>query len=230
MPRNYDIEDNDIALTKTGDTVASKPRLEVIPPIEVPRKLLRGGWSTVDELAQDSGYAQRLKVSEEIQVVKFLSDEPYAAWHQHWIERDGQKSFICIREMEERGCPICESGNRPSQRVAFNVALLAPNATPLNRSFEVGPRVVDQLRNLNKAPQSGPLPKHYWAVSRSGKGATTAYNLQVVRERDLLEEWLITPLTEDVYAKLSEAKYTSEIIKVPTYAELFAIASEDLGR
>jgi len=231
MPRNYDIEENEITLTKTNDYVASKPVLTDIPTLEIPRKLLRGGWAQVDALkATDAQFAQRLKVSEEVQVVKFLSDEPYAAWHQHWVERDGQKSFICIREMEERGCPICESGNRPSSRIAFNVALCTVVDPPINRSFEVGPRVVDQLRNLNKAPQSGPLTKHYWAVSRSGKGATTAYNLQVIRERDLAEEWHVTPIDETEQSKLSENKYTSEIIKVPTYAELFAIASEDLGR
>ena len=167
-----------------------------------------------------------MKVSEESQVIKFIDDEPFAAWHQHWVERDGQKSFVCIRDLEERGCPICELGNRPSQRIAFNVVLLSIGATPVLRSLEVGPRVVDQLRNLNKAPQTGPLAKHYWAISRTGKGATTSYNLQVIRERDL-SEWKLEALTEETIAKLSQDKYDSSIIKVPTYAELLAIASED---
>ena len=86
--------------------------------------------------------------------------------------------------------------------------------------------MVDQLRNLNKAPQTGPLTKHYWAVSRTGKGATTSYNLQVVRERDLKEEWSIDPITEEGMPKLREERYDASIIKVPTYADLLAIAAE----
>lgn len=216
MPRNYD------TVELTPNTEQDKPAQQAPA-----RKLLRGGWQQVDALkSADSNYAQRLKVSEESQVIKFIDDEPFAAWHQHWVERDGQKSFVCIRDLEERGCPICELGNRPSQRIAFNVVLLSIGATPVLRSLEVGPRVVDQLRNLNKAPQTGPLAKHYWAISRTGKGATTSYNLQVIRERDL-SEWKLEALTEETIAKLSQDKYDSSIIKVPTYAELLAIASED---
>lgn len=216
MPRNYD------TVELTPNTEQDKPAQQAPA-----RKLLRGGWQQVDALkSADSNYAQRLKVSEESQVIKFIDDEPFAAWHQHWVERDGQKSFVCIRDLEERGCPICELGNRPSQRIAFNVVLLSIGATPVLRSLEVGPRVVDQLRNLNKAPQTGPLTKHYWAISRTGKGATTSYNLQVIRERDL-SEWKLEALTEETIAKLSQDKYDSSIIKVPTYAELLAIASED---
>lgn len=219
MPRSYDTDE-------------MTPNTEKDTPVAVAteRKLLRGGWQQVDALkSTDSNYAQRLKVSEEVQVIKFIEDEPYAAWHQHWVERDGQKSFVCIRELEERGCPICELGNRPSQRVAFNVLLMNVGGPSALRSLEIGPRVVDQLRNLNKAPQTGPLTKHYWAISRTGKGATTSYNLQVIRERDIAEEWKIEPLSEAVLAKHKEEKYDSSIIKVPTYAELLAIASEDLG-
>lgn len=219
MPRNY--ETDEMTPNTEQDTPAA-------PAPE--RKLLRGGWQQVDALkSSDSNYAQRLKVSEDVQVIKFVEDEPYAAWHQHWVERDGQKSFVCIRELEERGCPICELGNRPSQRVAFNVILLSTAGPSVLRSLEIGPRVVDQLRNLNKAPQTGPLTKHYWAISRTGKGATTSYNLQVIRERDIAEEWKIQPLSEETLSKHKEEKYDSTIIKVPTYAELLAIASEDLG-
>jgi len=225
MPRKYDVDE----MTPNTEKDSPFPDAPVVAVAE--RKLLRGGWQQVDALkSADSNYAQRLKVSEEVQVIKFIEDEPYAAWHQHWVERDGQKSFVCIRELEERGCPICELGNRPSQRVAFNVLLMSVGGPSVLRSLEIGPRVVDQLRNLNKAPQTGPLTKHYWAISRTGKGATTSYNLQAIRERDIAEEWKIEPLSEIIFAKHREEKYDSSIIKVPTYAELLAIASEDLGK
>lgn len=221
MPRNYEDVDTDVFMKENTDTYEDKGSTET------PRKLLRGGWTQVDAMKNaDSQYAQRLKVSEEVQVIKFLQDEPYVGWHQHWIEREGQKSFICLRELESRGCPLCDMGNRPSQRVAFNVASAVPGQSPVNRSLEIGPRVVDQLRNLNKAPQTGPLSKHYWAISRSGKGATTSYNLQVIRERDLLQEWTINPFSDSDNANLKENLYDSSIIKVPTYAELVSISAE----
>jgi hypothetical protein len=221
MPRNYDTDETEMF----GKDESSNSTTAVA---EAPAKrLLRGGWSQVDAMkSADSQYAQRLKVTEEVQIVKFLEDEPYVGWHQHWVEREGQKSFVCIREIDERGCPICETGVRPSQRVAFNVALLTSGEKVANRSFEVGPRVVDQLRNLNKAPQTGPLSKHYWAVSRSGKGATTSYNLQVVRERDLADEWKVSPISEEGMLRLQDNLYDASIIKVPTYADLAAIAAE----
>lgn len=85
---------------------------------------------------------------------------------------------------------------------------------------------MDQLRNLNKSPQSGPLTKHYWAVSRSGKGATTSYNLQSVRERDLSDEWKINPISEESMGRLMDDTYDSSIVKIPAYADLVAIAAE----
>jgi hypothetical protein len=54
--------------------------------------------------------------------------------------------------------------------------------------------------------------------------------LQVIRERDLADEWAIAPIAEAEYSSLNDAKYDSSIMKVPTYAELLSIASEDLGK
>ena len=49
---------------------------------------------------------------------------------------------------------------------------------------------------------------------------------EVVRERDLKEEWSIDPITEEGMPKLREERYDASIIKVPTYADLLAIAAE----
>ena len=64
MPRNY--ETTELTPNTEQDTPA---------PEESTRKLLRGGWQQVDILkSADSQYAQRLKVSEDVQVIKFLDD------------------------------------------------------------------------------------------------------------------------------------------------------------
>jgi len=189
------------------------------------RKVVRSGWSGVDSVKTgDSNYAVRLKLSEDTQIIRFIGDAPYASYGQHWLERSGQKSFVCIGE----DCPLCKAGNRPSKRHNFNVALLTEGEDPALRSLEIGPRVIDQLKNFHNSDRTGPLDKHYWAISRTGKGATSSTLLQMVKAADL-EEWGLTPLTSDQLAEFAETAYTEDIIQVPSKRDLVQIASEELG-
>ena len=191
-------------------------------------RVIRRGWGAAESVKNaDSPYAQRLRVMEEPIVIKFLEDEPYASYRQHWIERSGQKSFTCIADIDPKGCPLCDAGSRPSTRFAFNVVLLSSDSEPTVKSYEVGPRVIDQLKNFHNDPRQGPLSKHFWAVSRSGKGATSATNHQLVKERDL-EEWGLPALTTDDVARLKRNAYSPDIIQIPTRKDLQQIALEDL--
>jgi hypothetical protein len=131
---------------------------------------------------------------------------------------------VCISEFDE--CPLCDSGNRPSIRIAFNVVLLASDGNHALRSYEVGPRVIDQLKNFHNDPRTGPLSKHFWAVSKTGKGATSATAHQLVRDRDL-EEWGINNFTDSDLAYWTEKAYTADIIQIPTRTDLLAIAAEE---
>lgn len=201
--------------------VMTPPRTATTPQA---RTIVRSGWDGVSAVKDaDSPYATRLRVEEDPIIIKFLNDEPYASWRQHWVERQGQKSFVCISEFDE--CPLCDAGNRPSIRIAFNVLLLATDGQEMLRSYEVGPRVIDQLKNFHNDPRTGPLSKHYWAVSRTGKGATSATAHQLVRERDL-EEWGIAALSEDTLTNWKRNAYTPEIINIPSRQDLQAVAAE----
>lgn len=190
-------------------------------------RVIKKGWSSSDDRSNsDNAYAVRLKVSEETQIVKFLEDMPYANYKQHWIERQGQKSFTCIADAETgTRCPLCEAGNRPSWRFNFNVILLTPNQEPVLRSYEVGARVSEQLKNFNDHPAMGPLYKHYWTVSRTGKGATTSTNHQMVKESDL-EDWGLKALSKDQLTSFEKEMYTSDIIRMPASKTLATIALE----
>ena len=191
----------------------------------VARRIIRSGWEGVSAVKDaDSPYATRLRIEDEPIIIKFLSDEPYASWRQHWMERQGQKSFVCLGE----DCPLCKAGNRPSKRHAFNVALLTEGEAPALRSLEVGPRVIDQLKNFHNSERTGPLDKHYWAISRTGKGATSSTLLQMVKAADL-EEWNLSALTEAEAIEFNETAYNEDIIQVPTKRDLMQIASEELG-
>jgi|TARA_Y100000310_G_scaffold61831_1_gene57071 hypothetical protein len=194
------------------------------------RKIIRSGWGAVDSIKQeDSNYAVRLKTGPDPIIIKFLEDAPYASWRQHWVTRPGQKSFVCRDGMDSKGCPLCDSGNRPRPLFAFNVILLERGEEPAMRSYEAGTRVIATLRNFNDDERQGPLSKHYWAVSRSGTGPQTQYNHLLIKERDLKEEWSVSPLSDESLEALASKVYDSDIIRVNTFDELSAIATEDLG-
>jgi len=193
-----------------------------------PRTIKRGWAAAENTKSASSIYAQNLKLTEDPVIIKFLEDEPYASFRQHWLsDRKGQKSFTCIADMEPKGCPLCAMGDRPATRFAFNVALLERNSEAVIRSYEVGPRVIDQLKNFHTDPRQGPLTKHFWAVSRTGKGTTSATHHQLVKERDLAEEWDVTALDESEIAALRAQAYGPEIIQISDYRTLQSIALEE---
>jgi hypothetical protein len=216
------------AISKDDDEITAKPRpARVADEDDAPkaRRVVRSGWSGVDSVKTgDSNYAVRLKLTEDTQIIRFIGDAPYASYGQHWLERSGQKSFVCIGE----DCPLCKAGSRPSKRHNFNVALLTEGEDPALRSLEIGPRVIDQLKNFHNSDRTGPLDKHYWAISRTGKGATSSTLLQMVKAADL-EEWGLAVITPEQLAELTEGAYTEEIIQVPSKRDLMQIASEELG-
>ena len=102
---------------------------------------------------------------------------------------------------------------------------MIPGEDPVLRSYEVGARVIDSLKNFNDHPAMGPLSKHYWTVSRSGKGATTSTNHQMVRESDL-SEWGLEALSKDDLNHFSGNAYTDEIIRTPSRKTLAEVALE----
>lgn len=207
--------------------IASPIKAKQTEAVDAPSaKTIKRGWGAADRVQEAaSPYAQRFKTTEDTQVIKFLEDEPYASFRTHWIDgRQGQKSFVCLHD-DPNGCPLCNAGNRPSTKFAFNIAVLSNDEEALVKSFEVGVRLIDQLKNFHLDPRQGPLSKNYWAVSKTGKGAQTQTILQMVRERDL-EEWKLTAFTEDTMKVLHNNSYDPSIIKIPSRTELLEVATD----
>jgi len=206
--------------------VTEKP----VTPTEDVRKVVRSGWAAVDSMKQDdANYAVRLKTGSDAVLIKFIQDEPYATWRQHWVNRTGQKSFVCRDGMDSNGCPLCDAGNRPRPLFAFNVLLMERGEEPVLRSYEAGTRVIATLRNFNEDERQGPLSKHYWAVSRSGTGPQTQYNHLLIKERDLSDEWGIVPLTSDALEHSESKAYDADIMRISSYEDMVALVNEDVG-
>lgn len=188
---------------------------------------VRTGWGGYRETKAKSGYGAeflRLDDSGEATLIKFLEPEPFASFRQHWIDRQsGKRSWVCIEE----DCPLCDAGDTPGFRIAFNVLVLS-EGKPLNKVWEVGPRLAEQLEAKAKDKRTGPLDRSdmYWAVSRTGKKSKTAYSIDPVKERDLAEDWEIEPLDDAVLKRYRAKMYNSTVIKVPTTKQLKEMAAE----
>mgnify|MGYP006275628591 CR=1 FL=1 len=182
------------------------------------------GWNAVDskisETAQSGDYPIDFKFSEDPQLIKFLEDEPFAVYEEHWIDNaQGKKSFICIGEE----CPLCNLlGDKPRNKFAFNIVVLGSDVEK-TQILTAPPRLVRQLRKINEDDRKGPLSRGYWEVSRLGTGPQTSYNLNFVRDRDLEEEWSLKPSEVDELVKKAVA-YTAEVIRETPRSELLKIA------
>lgn len=207
-----------------------EPREAVDPEVEARKgRVIRRGWGAAEQTrSADSPFAQRLKLGTDAILVKFLQDEPYASYRQHWLEKEGQKSYTCLDGIDAKGCPLCDAGHRPSARFSFNVVLLDSGSEPLIRSYDVGPRVIDTLKGFHQDPRMGPLSKHYWAIKRTGTKSTSQTSHNMVRERDLVDEWDVDPLTPEALADLLKKAYDESIISLTPRKVMLTVAAEEL--
>lgn len=191
---------------------------------------VQAGWGAADALLKPktSDYPQDLKFSESVQLIRFLDDGPFKVYQQHWIEREGKKSFVCLEtEAEYKGtpeaCPLCSVvGDKPRGKLAFNV-LVCTEEVPVVKILTASPQLANQLRAINDDPRLGTLSKHYRAISRHGTGPLTSYSIDRVMARDLAEEWdLDADNLEGVAASVT--KYDASSVYVTPRAELLEIA------
>jgi hypothetical protein len=196
-------EDSETATPKVGTTVQK-------------------GWDAYDAIAvqPEGDYPTDFKFSEEPQLIKFLEDQPFAVYEQHWIERPkGKKSFICIGE----SCPFCDIlGDQPRGKFAFNVLVLSGDTQGI-QILTAPPTLARLIKKSNDDERKGPLSKEFWEISRMGTGPTTNFTLNFVRGRDLAEEW---KLGADAVNELVAAAvpFTAEVIRETPRSEMLEVA------
>jgi hypothetical protein len=200
---NYLAEDSEDAMPKVGTTVQQ-------------------GWDAFDSLVQEntSEFPTDFKFSDEPQLVKFLEDQPFASYEQHWIERPkGKKSFVCIGD----ACPLCDVlGDKPRGKFSFNVLVLSGDVQGV-QILTAPPSLARQIKKAHDDERKGPLSKEFWEISRLGTGPTTQYTLNFVRGRDLAEEW---KLSQDTVNELVAAAvpFTAEVIRETPRSEMLEVA------
>lgn len=195
-------------------------------PREPRPKVGGSGWGTYQKTrSKNSGFPDDFKVTDEEVLFKLLDAEPFFVYMQHWIERQGKKSFTCL----ESKCPLCDdAGDKPSQQICFNVIDFTDPDDPQIKVWRVGPMVADILQNFSKNKKTAPLDREdlYWSVRKERKNKKTNYFITPVKERDLEDDWDVEPLDDDALGEFRDKAYDEDAIQVSTRAELRKIASE----
>lgn len=187
--------------------------------------IIQKGWAAAKAAtSKESKFATDFKFDEDVQLVKFISDEPLV-FKQHWVNRAGKKSFIALGDSD----PLTEIGSVPVQKFAFTVLNLSDEEPQLQLMI-VGKRLCAQLEKFASDKKTGPLNRSdiYYAVSKSGSGTKTTHTVVPVKERDLAEEWDLDPIAIADYVKTLKP-YGTEALYTSTKAELAEVAREVAG-
>ena len=192
---------------------------------------LRSGWTAAQEtIDSTSTWAVTFKPATQTQVIKFLQQMPFASFRRHWIQRlAGRRAYTCLQSFN-RDCPLCDVGDRASAVSSFNIAVCGDDGEATLRAWDCGVRITQTLKTFANDQKVGPLDKRslYFAVSKTESSNRQQANTLVTpaRERDLLEDYGIPPLSDDDIERLLEKAYTNEVVQMNTVKELQAIADE----
>jgi len=190
-----------------------------------------GGWGGMKStLAEGGGFARPLKFTdgEEPIVVKFLDAEPFDSYRSHWIEKTGRKSYRHL----SGDCPLCDPfGDQPAaMAVCFNVVSFADPENPSFEYIQAGARLARKLEGIAGDRRFEGLddPRLYVAIHATGKGTNTEYQAEVIKMRDLKDDWDITALSDEQLAEFRAQAYEigSSVEDIPTVEELRELVAE----
>ncbi|MEV4575997.1 hypothetical protein AB0K16_22395 [Nonomuraea jabiensis] len=190
---------------------------------------MESGWGGVDKVKSQGGFAENLKVPKDDEIIiKILDDQPFASYREHWVQetKASRKTYTCLGAEE---CPLCVTlGHQTSAKIMFNVADMS-SSDPTVKVWSMGTRLAEKLKTLAQKPRTKPLNREdlYWAVSKSGKGTSTEYNLEPVKADDL-DDWGIEPLEDDELDDLMEQRSDQSIIKWDSVEDLEELVEEIL--
>lgn len=202
-----DVEDDDTIVTAGYDDdeeeVVTRPKRRPIwdedTDEEAPRRSdklppgLRVGDAGAEETMRASGGGsgiQRIALSSEPCLIKFLESENFANYRQHWIPAGaGQpdRPYVCIGFE----CPLCDIGDRTSATFMYNVLDMSASDGPTLKILQIATKANQALReaSMDKVTGKPRRDRDFWAVSRSGKGQTSQTNFRPVKLRDLEDDW-----------------------------------------
>ena len=193
---------------------------------------IHGGWTDGQkQMDAASPFAQALKLEEKGQIIKFLDDTPYANFRRHWVDRASstpgggtvRRAYVCPQTVD-KDCPLCDIGDRAQAVSAFNVVVVGDDGQILLKTWDVGARLFQVLKAYANDPKIGPLSKHYFHVSKTGKKSNAQTNVTPIKTTALSEDWDADPVEPDELAAVK--KYGSDVLEIPSRKTLNEIAAE----
>jgi len=153
---------------------------------------IQSGWeAAMKSTTQTSGgYVNDFRFSEDAQLIKFLDSDPIAVYSQHWIERPGKRSWVCLGSPD---CPLCGIGDKPGRKVSFSVVNLSAPDGAVVEILTVSPKTMQVLNRYHQDRSTGPLDRLFYSMSKTGSGPKTVFNILPVKARDLEEDWGLDP-------------------------------------
>lgn len=192
---------------------------------------VQAGWGAITAVSKpkrEAGdYPTDFKFTEQSQLVRFLEDEPFAVYKQHWVQVPSDNGSVSWRSFVSLGedDPLTViAGLTPRAKAAFNILNLS-SETPEVQVLTASVTLARQLQAANEDPRRGPLSKYYWAISRQGTGRDTQYTVDRVRASELADEWDLDPEKIDAVAAVAP-RYDAKSIYVAPYEENLKVARQ----
>lgn len=192
-----------------------------------PRRVARSGFAGYKQTrAETSSFADDFKLDDTETLVKFLDDEPFAAYGEHALFqelREGQRVWPCLQPEDD--CPICDTGHEARAVALWNIVVMPEEGKPQVKVLKAGPKL-EKIIEKKAALRTGPMSKEYYSLSQTpGKNdGPVEYAVEVIRERDLEEEWKEDPFSDDELAVFDEKKYDAKFVKFPKKSEAKDVA------
>jgi len=195
-----------------------------------PSDFIRRGHSAARQVADStSSFAQAFRLTEQVQVIKFLEDDPYANFTRHWIDRKSptgvvRRSFTCYKNFR-RECPLCEVGDKASSVSAYNIAVIGDDGVPILKTWDCGPKILNIIENYARDPKVAPLSRGFFLASKSGKQGTVNYQIVPIKAHSLSDDYDIdAPSPEEL--KAIGLYDMDSAVQVPKLKDLQDLAAE----
>lgn len=165
------------------------------------------------------------KLTDEEVLVKFLEDEPFATYAEHGLYqelREGQRVWICLQPED---CPICDTGHQARPVALWNIIVIPEEGKPEHKVLKAGPKL-EKLLEKKAALKTGPMSKEYYSLSQtdSKDKGPVEYTVEVVRERDLEDDWKEKPFSDEELEEFEEKMFDESYVKFPSVRDMKDVA------
>lgn len=194
------------------------------------RDILGHGFSSYKaEAAKRSVGYKSLDVPEggrKRKLIKFLEAEPVAHFYEHWVptENGKKRPYVCLGDV----CALCGIGDRSKPVLMYNVVDMDDGLVKVwKMSKDPAKRVEERFDEALEAKKDLADFNTYYAVSKKkGENNFTAYKVDVIKRRDVEEDFELEPLGESELEELLEEVYDDSIVYIPSVADLQKVAED----